>query len=558
MQLIFSRSRSPFERLILMLVRSPFRETAFAIPALFGILIGYSFLRAALGQDPAPSQARNPVLSVPVNNSTIETKTYLDQAWELKGRSGLTANSGLVWDSATREWRLKSRLPDEALKAIAHYASWTATPARVGVSIAQSYGELDKIDELAKFYNVFLKAYFVTFGELRKVNAPEIKQKLLGPELGPDSARTLAWYWKQPDGSIILRDCYACNAEYFFPAARLVRAIAELKPRDRTAAMIQFVATYCPLLVREHLLRPNFAERMREDMNPGSPGYKKHIMNNDEIADIAAAAEMLGAYGYDPQVVAISDVEVAKLKELVRVGVDRFQFSRTLSKDAFGRTCASYFNGDYDGHEDMEYARYNGQSFPTAAQKAKAEGASWDISHFSLIPMFLWSLSTNKRATGVDFPEKTDIAYIANQFAFHVFEGDYARPLFKNFFDGSDGWYRVNYSGRSSYGIAPSRLCNMFDPSHGCATIAGIYSWGLLASLNPDIARVQIALIDLARGGDPSIACFQPQCFRERYYRYADTSFSFVDADGRVQYPPALIVVLSELTLSFSGSPSWR
>jgi hypothetical protein len=504
------------------------------------------------GQAPVSSAPQNLVQSISLNDRKIDTKTYLDRAWELKARGGLTSNSGFVWDSAAREWSLKTRLPDEALKAIAHYASWTANAARFGINSAQAYGELDRFDELAKFYSAFLKTYFTTLGEMRKTNAPEIKQKLLGAELGPDSTRTMVWYWKQADGSVILRDCYLCNADYFYPAARLVRAIAGLKATERNAAMSQFVSEYVPLLVKDHVLRPNFAERMRAEINPGSSSYKKQVMIGDEIEDVATAAEVLGAYTSDPKFVAIGDADVSKLKELVKAGVDRFQFSRTLIKDADGRSAASYFNGDYDWHEDMEYARYEGESFPTPAQKAKAQGASWDISHFSLIPMFLRSLYDNTQATGVDFPQKADIEYIGNQYVFHVFEGDIKKPLFRNFFDGSDGWYRVNYSGRSRYGIAPSRFCNMSDPSHGCLTISGIYSWSLLAPLHPDIARVQTGLIDLARSNDPSIACFQQSCFRERYYRYAENSFSFVDSDGNIQYPPALITVLSEFVLALS------
>lgn len=318
--------------------------------------------------------------------------------------------------------------------------------------------------------------------------------------------------------------------------------------------MNEFVVDYVPLIVKEHLIRLNFAERMKEDVTPDSPFFKKRVMNADELFDIASAAELLGAHALDVKLIVLGDKELQKLKELVTVGVQRFQASRTLTKDASGRTCASYFSGDYEQHEDMEYARYEGEAFPTPTQKAKPQGVSWHISHFSLIPTFLWSLFQNRSATGVDFPQQADIEHIGNQYAFHVFEGDYQKPLFRNFFDGSDGWYRVSYQGRSNYGIAPSRYCNMSDPSHGCTTIAGIYSWGLLASIDPDIARVQTALIDLARSSDSSIACFEPRCFRERYYRYADTSFSFLDAEGRIQYPPALIVVLSELALSFSES----
>lgn len=522
------------------------------VPAALSFLALVVFLSIAWRQSPDRSRASNPFLSIPLKDRTIETKGYLDQAWEAKIRTGLTVNSGFAWDQAAREWKLKFPLSEEAQKAIAHYASWTAIAARVGINIASAYGEPDKFDELAKFYSSFLKSYFTTVGQLQKVKAPEIKIKLLGPEAGMESARTLPWYWKQPDGSVTLRECDQCNAEYFLPAARLVRAIAALKPRERTPAMKQFVADYVPLIAKEHIFRLNFAERMRQDMAPGSPYFKKRGMIPDAIFDTASAAELLGAHALDSKLIVLNDEDLSKLKGLVRAGVERLQFSQTLSKDPSGRICASYFNGDYDRTEDMEYARYEGEAFPTPAQKAKPQGISWDISHFSLIPMFLWSLHENHRATGVGFPQQADIEQIGNQYAFQVFEGDYQKPLFKNFFDGTDGWYRVSYLGRSNYGIAPSRFCNMFDPSHGCVTIGGIYSWGLFASLDPDIARVQTALVDLARSNDPSIACFEPRCFRERYYRYADTSFSILDADGKIQYPPALVIVLSELVLSFS------
>src|SRR5215470_2115437 len=176
-------------------------------------------------QDANVSSPKNPFRQITLSSKTFETKAYLDQAWALKVRTGLTVNSGLAWDPATREWKLKSPLPEEAQKAIAHYASWTATPAGVGINMAEAFGELDEFDELAKFYNAFLKTYFTTIGNLEKVKAPEVKLKLLGPETGWESARTLPWYWKQPDNSVILRECNQCNAEYFLPAARLVRAI---------------------------------------------------------------------------------------------------------------------------------------------------------------------------------------------------------------------------------------------------------------------------------------------------------------------------------------------
>jgi hypothetical protein len=193
--------------------------------------------------------------TIAVGDVKIDTKAYLEQAWSVKGRPGFVANTGLAWDAGSRQWTVPSKVPDETLKGIAQYASFTEPAARLAVNVAQTYHDLDLTDELAKFYSVFLKNYFVTLGQLRKMQGPEIKQKMLSPELGPDSLRTLPWHWKQGDGSVILRDCYLCNAYYFYHAARLIRVIALLKPGERTPAMNQFVAEYVPLLAKEHVLR---------------------------------------------------------------------------------------------------------------------------------------------------------------------------------------------------------------------------------------------------------------------------------------------------------------
>ncbi len=46
----------------------------------------------------------------------------------------------------------------------------------------------------------------------------------------------------------------------------------------------------------------------------------------------------------------------------------------------------------------------------------------------------------------------------ANQYAYKVFNKDFEQPLFSNYFDGTDGWYRVGYSNRLNYGYGPSDL----------------------------------------------------------------------------------------------------
>lgn len=528
-----------------------------AMAALLGASIPCLLVSRPLPAEEGASgrELSNIARSFVVNGRTIDTKSYLDQAWEAKGRPGLFYSGGMDWNPQSRQWHVKPVLPADFSKAVAHYASFTATAGALAVNIAQTYHEVGLADELAKFYSTFLHANFTTLGELRRTNSPQIKQKQLGPELGPDSTRTLAW-WADSDRGAILRECFLCNEEYFVPVAGLMDVIAKLKPAERTPAMTQFVSEYVPILVNDHILRVNFAQLMRAQMNHSDSNLKRPNMSEEEIGVVTAAASVLGASGADPKLAVLTSDDRARLKDLVKVGVDRFQFSRTLTKDSEGRTCASYFNGDYERLEDLQYAGYHGEEFPTPANKAPVKGASWDTSHFNVVPTFLRTLYDNRAATGVNFPKKEDIEYIGNQYAYHVFEGDYKKPLFTNYFDGNDGWYRAGYLGRSGYGIAPSRYCNQADPLHSCNTIGAISWWGLVAPFHPGIARIESALLDLARSNDPTIACFQPQCFRERYYKFADFSFSFLDAQGNIQYAPALIVILSQLAASYSTAPT--
>lgn len=530
---------------------------ALHIRSLLAIFIFFADFSSGLISGSAPAHSADPGVpetnftqSFVANGKTIDTKSYLDQAWEAKGRPGLFYAGGMDWDSKTRQWHVKATLPGDFSKEVAHYASFTASAGQVAVNIAGTYHEIQLADELAKFYTAFLHANFTTLGELRKINSPEIRQRMLGAELGPDSTRTLAWWWTDAPGGTTLRECYLCNEEYFVPVAGLIEVIAKFKPAERTPAMTQFVSEYVPIVLNDHILRPNFAREMQDQMDPSKGNLRRPNMSEEEIGAVIAAAGLLGADAEDPRLVAIGSVGRAKLKYLVKVAIERFHHSRTLTMDAQGRTCASYFNGDYDWTEDYDYAGYHGESFPTPQDRTKHNGTGWDISHFSVVPAFLRTLYDHKAVTGVDFPKRVDIEYIGNQYAYHVFEGDYKRPLFTTFFDGTDGWYRVGYLGRSGYGVSPSQYCSMADRSHSCMTIAGIYNWGLLAPFHPGLAKIQLALLDLARSSDPSVACQQPNCFRERYYRYADFSFSFLDAQGNIQYPPALLVLVSQWAAS--------
>lgn len=486
---------------------------------------------------------------------------YLHKAWEIAGREWLSRHSGVRWNDGARKWEVDQQWPyGEA--SVGPQAYYIEHAARGGVNLALVGHDLQLMDELAGFYLAYLKR-FTTLGDLRKKKSLLTSTELLKQQ-GADSARTLAWLEKVSVGRIRAREHTLGNSQFFHPPARLIRVISTLPESQRTPVMKEFVASYVPLIVRDHLLRlayeahwdywgakelPRELIRIWRAIIAAASRPKlsyQHAMLDRDLWLVATAAEMLGANACDPELVPLSPSDLLRVREIVQIGIQLFQTKRTIytnTRNFQGEVVesASYFNGDFDDHPGMAYAEYTGKSFPSPAQKQAARHRSWDISHFYRVPVFLRALYDNRKATGVDFPQAHDIELVINQYIYKVFQGDYSRPLFNNFFDGHDGWYRVGYHG-AEFGYPPSRDCDMRDSNRPCLTVAGVYGWGLLGFFHDDLMQLQQALIKLALSKDPEVVRF-----RERYYTYDGKSFSFTDAQGKLQYPFLLFVILSDM-----------
>jgi hypothetical protein len=203
----------------------------------------------------------------------------------------------------------------------------------------------------------------------------------------------------------------------------------------------------------------------------------------------------------------------------------------------------SYFNGEYPADPDYAYSGYAGQAFPTPNDAKVQQGASWDISHFYRVPVFLRSLYDNRKATGLGFPSANDIQLVVNQLMYKNFQGNFDLPLFNNFFDGSNGWYRVGYNG-PSFGYPPAQYCNSFNNigiyQEPCLVTGAIQGWGLIGFFNSDLVELDHSLARLAWSQDP-----KQIGFRHQYYYYNDLEYAASDSQGRIQYPNLLLWVLS-------------
>lgn len=496
--------------------------------------------------------------------------SYLRSAWVNAGRPYLYTHSGVKWNAQLSKYELDEHWSYGIQQATGAQAYFIEEALRGAVNTGQACHDVDLLNELSQFLNVY-RARFTTIGDLRKQQSLGIDISLLNDQ-GDDSARTLAWSDKS-GGRTRIRECELCNSQFFHPVACLIKAIAMLPEHERTDEMKQFVQSYLPLIVQDHLLRQMYVAKVdywnAKDVPPQRVDAWRylttstvrpklsyqHAMLDSDLWLIGTGAEILGAHEADKKLVQLSTNELTMLNEAVKSGVTLFQHKRFYypdTRDFSGHTTGStsYFNGDFDDHPVNAYAGYFGQTFPSISDKKAPHGISWDISHSYRIPVFLRSLYDNKSATRLDFPSKQDIVLLTNQYMYRVFQGDFEHPHFNNYFDGSNGWYNVGKSGPDT-GFPPAQYCNCHTSKLHCTIVGAIQGWGLLASFNPDLLKLQQALIQLASKDDADSVAF-----KDRYFWYDNESFSFKDKQGNLQYPYLIYLILSDFPKMLTGCPS--
>lgn len=482
---------------------------------------------------------------------------YLKASWENAGRAWMAKFSNVRWSNG--RWQIDQNWPNR--DQIGHMSYYLEPALRGVLNMGLVCHNLELLDEMASFYVTYF-TNFVSLGQIKQMHAGGDTSLLRNQ--GKDSDRSLPWIEK--DGNTTrVEECTLCNSQFLHPAARLLRVIATMPESERTPAMKTFASEYGPLIVRDHLIRllydaqwqnyagvsnaPNHLVDMwkafRTKSARAKEAYKTTLQDRD-LWLIGTAAEVLGANADDPNLVPLTPDEAQQLHAAVAAGVQFLQEKQTFYSDTrnfqgkvVGST--SYFNGEYDDHPDMAYSAYTGQDFPGNKSKSNTHGASWDVSHFLRVPVVMRSLYDTRKATGLNFPTYHDLELLDNQMVYKVFQGNFEQPLFNNFFDGSNGWYRVAYSNRGNFGYPPAQFCDAHGNTRPCLTEGAVQGWGLIAFASPDLARLEESLVKLAARSDPS-----SRAFADHYYYYNATSFSFTDGRGQPQYPILLFYVLSD------------
>jgi hypothetical protein len=202
-----------------------------------------------------------------------------------------------------------------------------------------------------------------------------------------------------------------------------------------------------------------------------------NVFRDDDLWIAASAAEYLISQYYNLFPVGQEQVSPDQLVDYVEVARKLLQQRYYIEQDPrFPGFRGQFEYGAYNDIYDYKYAKYeyydkacsscimgkckhcdvleNLKKFDKRVHALK-ENVGWDIAHARrVVPVFM-SFMEYSRLYGKNFPNKETLAEIARQLSYVVWNGDVREPRFANYFDGSNGWYRVGYNAQENFGYPP-------------------------------------------------------------------------------------------------------
>ncbi|MBX3039745.1 MAG: hypothetical protein KF789_03420 [Bdellovibrionaceae bacterium] len=147
--------------------------------------------------------------------------------------------------------------------------------------------------------------------------------------------------------------------------------------------------------------------------------------------------------------------------------------------------------GGFNGHPDHNYSDDHDPVFPgytvaggpVARPPKPALNFGWDVSHARRLVGFFWTIEKVRMPLGLSFPIERIMKGLTNQVAYVTFNRNFSSPNFTNYLDGTNGWYRVNYSNRVNFGYPPSSW-----GLGGASILGGGYAFWI--KYNPEFERV--------------------------------------------------------------------
>jgi len=203
------------------------------------------------------------------------------------------------------------------------------------------------------------------------------------------------------------------------------------------------------------LLKQKLGRKLRE--SPKEKPYCNGITDVD-LWIPAGISEIFIANKNDPTLVPLKP-ELQKdfasyIKTAFDLIQDRTKVSNYKNRNGEKRQGFEFDHGIWDTHPDYAYSAYVESNYPSKKPKRKAN-IGWDISHGARFVHVFDSFVNANKILGHGFPKEDILQALANQYIDRTFNSDYERPLFSNYLDGTNGWYRAYYGGKRGTGYPP-------------------------------------------------------------------------------------------------------
>jgi len=312
------------------------------------------------------------------------------------------------------------------------------------------------------------------------------------------------FYWPRNSGSEIGMESHLHSSQFLYAVSSAINIILgldeQIREDPRYEYMNELVNKYSPIVV-DHYYR--WLIHGANDDYYGRGALRTYatdrMRDNKAVSDIymwvvAGIVETLAANNKDPSRVRITTARMNKFRACVYDGNSLFEqrLSSSQLTDFNGNavTGLNFDLGRRDRWGSYLYTGHTSKSFPRKSDVRQASNVGWDLAHARRFVHVFETLHVNRNITLETFPNDDVMRGLANQFAYGAFNKDLNNPIFTNFMDGTDGWYRAHWNDRKGFGYPP--LCGVEK-----APLNGGY--GFWSKYNPDISLISNTLWDLIK-----------------------------------------------------------
>ena len=332
-----------------------------------------------------------------------------------------------------------------------------------------------------------------------------------------------------------------CSAQFLGLLGALATNIVESSPpQQRTQAEETFLSNASSAMVTQlnRWLSPTYSAGVsaRLAMTPESvkDGSSRYFFSEKDLWMMTTLSDLAELYqaGAITAPGTVADFKQLQLKHQVIAMMFRLFLTRITLTNTSGSEHAMLDKGYESWYAENAYARYTADSSPvecyrdSLGQPAKRyrvppavsyvdSTMGWDISHSRRLVPALATLARNRSTLARVFGDDSEVIdaralqrAFARQIEDTIWNGDRQWPLFSNFWDGQNGWYRAGYdngTGDCRPGQGPYSLSGSF-------ATGGYLQWGVT---NPTLRLLGERLYRLLSTDDPQANLFMTQHYAE-------------------------------------------